>query len=239
MIRHTLIAASLMLAGAQANAATILTQWNFNSMPSDNNTSTGTLVPNIGMGTASLVGGVTASFASGDASGGSSDPVTGNDSGWQTTNYAAATAGNKTRGVEFDVSTVGKTGVVVSFDQRHSNTAARHVQFQYSTNGTTFVDFGAPFAATAGDAWFNNRTVDLSSVAAVNNNPLFSFRMVAAFAPGGSSYLPSNPSSNYGTTGTMRFDMVTVSAVPEPETYAMLLAGLGLVASIARRRRAA
>lgn len=29
----------------------------------------------------------------------------------------------------------------------------------------------------------------------------------------------------------------TVSAVPEPETYALLMAGLGLVATVARRRR--
>ncbi len=30
-----------------------------------------------------------------------------------------------------------------------------------------------------------------------------------------------------------------VTAVPEPETYAMLLAGLGLVGAIARRRKTA
>ncbi|MBK9444109.1 MAG: PEPxxWA-CTERM sorting domain-containing protein [Comamonadaceae bacterium] len=30
-----------------------------------------------------------------------------------------------------------------------------------------------------------------------------------------------------------------LSLVPEPETYAMLLAGLGLIGTIARRRRAA
>ncbi|MCB2004741.1 MAG: PEP-CTERM sorting domain-containing protein [Rhodoferax sp.] len=29
-----------------------------------------------------------------------------------------------------------------------------------------------------------------------------------------------------------------LAAVPEPETYAMLLAGLGVIGSIARRRRA-
>jgi len=29
-----------------------------------------------------------------------------------------------------------------------------------------------------------------------------------------------------------------VTAVPEPETYAMLLAGLGLMGTIARRRKA-
>ncbi len=30
---------------------------------------------------------------------------------------------------------------------------------------------------------------------------------------------------------------LTVAAVPEPETYALMLAGLGLVAYMARRRR--
>lgn len=34
------------------------------------------------------------------------------------------------------------------------------------------------------------------------------------------------------------FNIGAVSAVPEPETYALLLAGLGLVAGIARRRKA-
>jgi hypothetical protein len=33
-------------------------------------------------------------------------------------------------------------------------------------------------------------------------------------------------------------DNISVTAVPEPETYAMLLAGLGLMGAIARRRRA-
>ena len=39
-------------------------------------------------------------------------------------------------------------------------------------------------------------------------------------------------------TSQVRFDNVAVSAVPEPETYAMLLAGLALMGGIARRRRA-
>jgi hypothetical protein len=34
-------------------------------------------------------------------------------------------------------------------------------------------------------------------------------------------------------------DNLQVAAVPEPETYAMLLAGLGLVGAIARRRKTA
>jgi hypothetical protein len=34
-----------------------------------------------------------------------------------------------------------------------------------------------------------------------------------------------------------KIDNLTVAAVPEPESYAMLLAGLGLVGAIARRRK--
>jgi hypothetical protein len=40
---------------------------------------------------------------------------------------------------------------------------------------------------------------------------------------------PTNPANSYGTTGTWRFDMVTlngVAAIPEPGTYALMLAGL-------------
>ncbi|MEG1324253.1 MAG: FxDxF family PEP-CTERM protein, partial [Janthinobacterium sp.] len=46
----------------------------------------------------------------------------------------------------------------------------------------------------------------------------------------------SNQYGNYSTfTGTFASP---VAAVPEPETYAMMLAGLGLVGFMARRRKA-
>ncbi len=40
----------------------------------------------------------------------------------------------------------------------------------------------------------------------------------------------------YYITGDNGFDSRTLAAVPEPETYAMLLAGLGLMGAVARRR---
>jgi len=235
MVR-TLLAATLLAAGSAH--ADVLTQWNFNSAVPDGNTATGTLVPSVGSGTASLVGGVSATFASGAASGGSSDPAGSDNSGWNLTTFAAQGTGDLTRGAQFAVDTTGHTGVVVRWDQRHSNTAAAHAQFQYSLDGVSFTSFGAPFAATAGDSWFNGRTVDLGGVAGVADNASFAFRIVATFAPGGSGYVASNPGSSYATGGTWRLDMVTVSAapIPEPSTYAMLALGLVAVAAAARRR---
>ena len=92
MLKSITMLSALAVVGA-ANA-TIITQWNFNSAVADANTATGTTNPNIGTGTAALVGGVTATFASGDASGGSTDPATGDDSGWNLTTFAAQNTGS-------------------------------------------------------------------------------------------------------------------------------------------------
>lgn len=43
--------------------------------------------------------------------------------------------------------------------------------------------------------------------------------------------------SDANKTGQSVIDNITVAAVPEPETYAMLLAGLGLMGAVARRRK--
>ena len=56
---------------------------------------------------------------------------------------------------------------------------------------------------------------------------------------GGADYVAqelTNPDvmSRYGLSGSL-----AVSAVPEPETWAMLLAGFGLIGAMARRRRSA
>lgn len=232
----TALAMAAVLATGHAQAD-VLAAWNFNSLTPDGNTGTGSTAASAGMGSASLVGGVTGGFASGTANGGSSDPASTDNSGWQTSNYRAAGAGDKTAGVQFNVSTLGFEDVVVSYDLRHSNTSSRYEQFQYSLDGLSFVDF-LRFDGNAGDTWFR-RSVDLSSIVGVDNNSSFAFRVVSTFAPGTLAYAASNPGSSYGTAGTWRFDMVAVNAavVPEPATYAMLLAGLALMGSIARRRQ--
>ncbi|MBO9323311.1 MAG: endonuclease, partial [Roseiflexus sp.] len=209
-----LFAGMLGIAQPATATTTIITQWTFNSPTPDNNTNTGTTDPAIGSGIASLVGGTTATFASGDASGGSTDPATGDDSAWNTTTYAPQGTQDRQRGVQFAVSTVGYQNILFSFDLRHSNTAANTVALLYSTDGGATFSEATTFVATAGDAWFNNRSFDFSSIPALNNNPNVVFRVVAAFAASSSVYAPSNPGSSYGASGTLRFDMVTVRGEP-------------------------
>jgi hypothetical protein len=229
------IATAAWLAAGAAQADTV-TQWTFNG-PQDETASTGTLLPAVGSGSAGTLG-MSATFASGNASGGSSDPeTTNNDSGWNLTGFAAQGTGNASRGAQFQVSTVGWQDVEIRYDLRHSNTAPAHELLQYTLDGVNYQDL-ASFAATSGDTWFNGRSASLASVAGADHNPLFGFRVVAAFGPAG-QYLPSTPTSSFGTSGTWRFDMVTVMAapVPEPSTYALLLAGALVIGLQVRSRQ--
>jgi hypothetical protein len=202
---------------------TTITQWNFNGT-SAATVPGGTSSPStvIGSGSAELVGGTTATFASGISSGGSSDPViTSPDNyGWNTSTYAALGAESKLRGVQFNVSTVGYQGMSFRFDQRLSNTANNTYVVQYTldrtagvpvwTDAQTFTFTPAP--TLTGDVWYNLRTVDLSAVTGLDNNANAAFRIVSAFDPVAGNYLSATSTSVYGTAGTVRFDMVTIIA---------------------------
>jgi hypothetical protein len=218
--------------------AVTITQWNFNSVPPDGDNNTGTLIPNIGNGTTDLVGGVTGSgFDNANANGGSSDPATRDNSGWETTTYAAQGTENKLRGVQFNVSTLGYENITVEWDQRFSNTSSRNAQFQYSIDGNTFTDFGLLVPATGGNTWLNDRTVNLSTISEVNNNPNFAFRIVSAFDGTTTDYVAANSSPNYSPDGTWRFDMVQVDGTPVPEPLTIIgsLTAIGLGTVIKRK----
>jgi endonuclease I/fibronectin type 3 domain-containing protein len=194
-----------------------LAQWNFNSSSPDANTGTGSTSASTGTGTASLVG-VTATFAAGSAA----DPAaSGTDnSGWNTASYPAQSAGNKTAGVKFAVNTTGYRNVVISWDQRLSNTASKYARLQYTTDGVNFVDAGV-INISVGSA-FEFQSQDLSAITGINDNPNFAFRIVSEFqttatGSGTAGYVTASTSS-YGTSGTVRFDLVTVTATPNPVT---------------------
>lgn len=195
------------------------TAWNFNG-PSSTTVPGGTNAPTpfIGSGSASLIGGTTATYASGTASGGSSDTtVGGTNFGWNVSTFPTSAASSGTAGAQFVVPTTGYRNIIVRWDQRHSNTSSRWIQFQYSLDGTNYINYNGVgtdsaglYKATAGDTWFNNRMADLSSIDSANNNPNFRFRLVTVLDPATGTYTAATPTASFAGTSTLRHDMVSV-----------------------------
>lgn len=222
-----LLAAGLL--AVQAQAATVAL-WDFNAQSTKHTSSTNGA-------SFALLGGVTSTFASDS---GSSDPAP-TAYGLNTSNYGTATTGDKTRGVQFGIDTSGYQNLVFSFDQRNSATASSYTALLYSLDQVSWT-LATTFHMTTNSSFVNGLSYDFSGISGANNNPNFGVRLTTTFAPGTSSYLGSG--SAYGSSGTIRYDMVMLSGseipapVPEPGTTAMLLAGLGVMGMLARRRRA-
>ncbi|NUY79297.1 T9SS type A sorting domain-containing protein [Flavobacterium sp. MAH-1] len=217
-------------------------QWNFNG-PSNTTVPGDSFSPmsstSLTSATAFLVGNTTATFANGNTSAGTFETETTSppNYAWNTSTYPAQGTANKTAGTQFNVSTAGYQGITLRFDQRLSNKAGNTYVVQYTTNVNvaipTWVDaqtftFTPGASGTTGDVWYTNRTVSLSSVTALDNNPNAAFRIVGAFDPTTNTYLSATAASTYDGLGTVRFDVVTVIAQtalsvnqPQIQTFSM------------------
>jgi hypothetical protein len=218
-----LVAIALLISTTSWGQATIA-QWNFNGASATDVPGGGSSpLVSVGAGAAELIGGTTGAFAAGNASPGTieTEPVATNF-GWQTAGYAPSGTDNKVRGVQFNVSTVGQAGIVFKFEQRLSNSASNTYVVLYTTDSEAPIPVWVeaqtftvtPEATGTGDTWYNNRTVDVSSVAELNDNPFVGFKIVSAFDPIAGDYVAARSTNVYsaGTGGTVRFDMVTVSS---------------------------
>jgi hypothetical protein len=196
---------------------TTIAGWNFNG-PSTTTVPGGATAPAtaVGTGSASLVGGATATFASGGVNGGSSDSVTTvpTNYAWNVANWPTQGAASKTVGVQFNANTTGQENVVLRYDQRLSNAAPNTWTVQYTTDASAaspvWEDY-TEYSVVGGETW-QTRTWSFAGVPALNNNPNAGFRILATFAPGTSTYVPVNPGSTHATQSTSRFDMVSIEA---------------------------
>lgn len=209
--------------------------WNFNGAQ-------GTSAPSVGIGTAMTVGGVSANFSAGDPADDQAK-VPAENKGWNLASFASQGTASGERGAVFQCSTVGFESAVVTWHERHSNSASRFVQFQYALDGSTFTSEGIAnggiFEATlGGEVWQPERRVDLGSIQGVSGNGKFAIRIVSIFAPNTSAYAPTSLTANYSPSGTIRFDLVTFQGVPVPAPAGLALGVAGAaVAGLGSRRR--
>jgi hypothetical protein len=217
----------LLLAGASVQAQ--IASWNFNllnlSASDTNSTSLFSVPADTGSGTASGVHASSDVFST-PVGNGSAESISATK--WAVGDYW-----------QFRTSTLGSSGIEVSWDQTSSSTGPGKGLLEYSTNGSTFTAFGADYTILADGsphATWNATThssfyiflYDLSSITVLNNVPSVYFRLV-------DDSTASAGLGTVGTAGTDRVDNFTVAVVPEPASA--ILGGLCfLVWSLLRRR---
>jgi hypothetical protein len=204
----------------------ILAYWDFNGVEFTNTAinpnSLNNPVPFLGNGTALAVGTCAAPPTSPFS--GSVDPDDGAGFtllghlppfSWGTSTYPL-TGGNKQNGVQFNVSTLGAHNIKVSYESRVSATASDFERLQYTTNQIDWTDFPASSSFNNIGTTYLPYSYDLTGFPGVANNPDFGFRVVTEFQSTALYGLGTNngyigTANTYGTTGTVTYDLVTVT----------------------------
>jgi hypothetical protein len=149
---------------------------------------------------------------------------------------AGGVGGNNGDYLQATADLTGFQNVGFSFANQATASGFQSDQFQYSLDGMNFINFAAPYTPSAAFATTpgNIETFDLSSIAALNNDPNAAFRIVFN---GATSATGNNRLDNLVISGTT----LGTPAVPEASTtvsFGLLLAlGLGGLA-VAKKRAA-
>jgi hypothetical protein len=225
----TLLPAILFLAASASMAsAAVLAQWTFETtIP----TTAGPLTPESGSGTGTAFHASSATVYSNPSGNGSAES-------WSSTQWAVGDYW------QFEVSTVGYENITLSWDQTSSNTGPRDFGLYYSTDGSTFTQFGSNYMvlanASPNPVWSSGTYQpahffprDLSAITALDNDASVFFRIV-------DESTTSAAGGTVATGGTSRIDNFTVMAdelraVPEGGPGLAGLAGvLGLITVLRR-----
>jgi hypothetical protein len=216
-IPFNLICALLIfLAASKIANADELAIWNFNDSDFNVDHGSGTLTSNLNAVNILFAAGTTNNARQGDSAG-------------QALSLQGGTGNaNNGRNITFAVSTVGFANIAVSFATQGTSTGFNSNQFQYSLDGTSFVDFSPPYApATAFGA--TPLVFSLAAITGLNNNPNAAFRIVFN---GASSSTGNNRIDNIVVEGTSTAN----PTIPEPTSALLLLSGIGSLYKLKRRR---
>jgi hypothetical protein len=181
-----------------------------------------------------------------------------NANGW------SSAAPLETQGVQFSTDTTGFSNIQVQFDWYSTTQGEANLEFDYTTDGSTWInaplslngsDSGATIVnntggsltntvagyyvngGTAGQNWFTGLTATISDPNA-QNDPNFAFRMVNATT--GAADLSISGAALNNSSGNWRFDNVEVlgaQSVPEPGTFGALLFGAAFLMARAKWKR--
>lgn len=213
---HLICAALIFLAASQAALADELAVWNFNDSNLNVDHGNGTLTSNLNV--------VNILFAAGT----SNNARLGDPAGQALSLQGGTANANNGRSITFSVSTVGFANILVSFATQGTSTGFNSNQFQYSLDGTNFIDFGPPYvpATTFGALPL---VFSLAAIAGLNDNPNAAFRIVFN---GATSSTGNNRIDNIVVEGTS----AASGTIPEPATALLLISGLGGLYKMRRRR---
>ena len=214
-----------------ATPSTRLVTWDFNSDPDDADPLTGTDLPSFGAGTATFLG-----TTPGYDDGSFSDPTslfTTNNSGWNISTFPPQATENKSRGVQFAVSTVDHKNVLLVWEQENTGRASRYWRVQYTTNGADYIDYDVVDLGGRQNE-YTFLASRLEGIPTVNSNASFAVRIVSewqstATGSGADQFLPTDPNLSYGQNNAIRFDMVRVFATPGSEKATINIIAIQIV----------
>lgn len=137
---------------------------------------------------------------------------------------------------DFAMSVFSLTGPATAYHIHGAATTSENAPVRVGLDGAAFTHLVSGGTLLVGGVGLSGAfSIPATPASAFNaGHPAMSFLEMLR---GGLGYVNVHTALNPG--GEVRGQLVEVAAVPEPETYAMLLAGLGLVGWIGARRRAA